>query len=264
MADVDSMIQYRGSIQISTHSEGGRSPLRTGSADPPAILFASPVVRIDDTSILHPYFPQKSEAGPVRLMTIAHAFNYRMAVLRNGIKSAVRVARARKAEVCFLLNSDIQWGQQVAAMFQIISTMVVELPSFQEELDEISGMPPNVQFISEPWGHDNHEDTECECQSSDRTAAYVHELSVDKWGSADSPDTDMASSIQPESDWNKRSPGLIPFVSCRPGAYGRLLLAVYERRLTGLLVSSDWLRPVMRGGWRTADPDRGRGSVDVS
>ena len=30
-------------------------------------------------------------------------------------------------------------------MFQIISTMVVELPSFQEELDEISGMPPNVQ-----------------------------------------------------------------------------------------------------------------------
>ena len=58
-------------------------------------------------------------------MTIAHAFNYRMAVLRNGIKSAVRVTRARKAEVCFLLNSDIQWGQQVAAMFQIIFTMVV-------------------------------------------------------------------------------------------------------------------------------------------
>ena len=125
MADVDSeqneqsMIQYRGSIQTSTHSEGGRSSLKTGSADPPAILFASPAVRIDDTSILHPYFQQKSDAGPVRLMTIAHAFNYRMAVLWNGIKSAVRVARARKAEVCFLLNSDIQWGQQVAAMFQI-------------------------------------------------------------------------------------------------------------------------------------------------
>ena len=70
-------------------------------------------------------------------------------------------------------------------MFQILSTMVVELPSFQEELDEISGMPPNVQLISEPWGHDNHEDTECECQFSVRTAAYVHELSVDKRGSAD-------------------------------------------------------------------------------
>ena len=142
--------------------------------------------------------------------------------------------------------------------------MVVELPSFQEEFEEISGMPLNVQLISEPWGHDNHEDMECECQSSDRTVAYVHDLSVDKRESADSPDTDMALSILPESDWNKRPPGLVPFVSCRPGAYGRLLLAVYERRLTGLLVSSDWLRPVTRGGWRTASPDRGRGSADVS
>ena len=36
------------------------------------------------------------------------------------------------------------------------------------------------------------------------------------------------------------------FVSHRPGAYGCLLLAVYVRWKTGLLVSSDWLRPVMR------------------
>ena len=125
-------------------------------------------------------------------MTIAHAFNYRMAVLRNGIKSAVRVARATKVEVCFLLNSDIQWGQQVEAMFQIIFMMVVELPSCLEELEELSGMPPNVQLKSEPCGHDNHEDMECECQSSDRTAAYIHDLSVNKWEPADSPDTDMA------------------------------------------------------------------------
>ena len=34
------------------------------------------------------------------------------------------------------------------------------------------------------------------------------------------------------------------FVSHRPGAYGRLLLAVYVRWKTGLLVSSDWFRPV--------------------
>ena len=270
MADVDSehnehsMLRCRGSIQTGTRSEGGRSSLRTGSAGPPAILFTSPVVRIDDTSVLHPYFPQKSDTGPVQLMTIAHAFNYRMAVLRNGIKSAVRVARARKAEVCFLLNSDIQWGQPIAAMFQIISTMVVELPSCLEELEELSGMPPNVQLKSEPWGHDNHEDMECECQSSDRTAAYIHDLSVNKREPADSPDTDMALNIRPESDWNKRPPRLVPFVFCGPGAYGRLLLAVYERRLTGLVVSSDWLRPVTRGGWRTGCPDRGRGSADVS
>ena len=59
-------------------------------------------------------------------------------------------------------------------------------------------------------------------------------------------------------------PGSVPFVSNRPGAYGRLLLAVYVRWKTGLLVSSDWLRPVMRGGWRAGLPDPVRGSVKVS
>ena len=256
MADVDSlqdeqsMSRYRGSIHTGTPSEGGRSSLMTGSVGPPAILFASPVI--------------KSDAGPIRLMTIAHAFNYRMAVSRNGIKSAVRVARARKAEGCFLLNSDIQWGQQVAAMFQIISTMVLEVPSFLGELEALSGMSPNVQLNSEPWGHDNHEDVDCECPTSDRTAAYIHDLSVNKREPADSPDADMASNIQPEPDWMKSPPGLVPFVSCRPGAYCRLLLTVYEWRLTGLLVSSDWLRPVTQGGWWTGFLDRGRGSANIS
>ena len=59
-------------------------------------------------------------------------------------------------------------------------------------------------------------------------------------------------------------PGSVPFVSDRPGAYGRLLLAVFVRWRTGLLVPSDWLRPVTRGGWRTGFPERMRGSVDVS
>ena len=58
--------------------------------------------------------------------------------------------------------------------------------------------------------------------------------------------------------------GLVPFVSDRPGAYGHLLLAVYVRWWTGLLVSSDWLRPVTRGGWRAGFPEPVRGSVDVS
>ena len=50
-------------------------------------------------------------------------------------------------------------------------------------------------------------------------------------------------------------PGSVPFVSHMQGAYGHLLLAVYVRWKTGLLVSSEWLRPVMRGGWRVALPD---------
>ena len=111
-------------------SEGGRSSPLTGSVGPPASLFATTAIRVEDTSILHPFFPQQSDAGPVRLMTIAHSFNYKMAGLRNGVKSAVCVARARKAEECFLENSDISWGQQVAVMFQIVSTMALELPSF--------------------------------------------------------------------------------------------------------------------------------------
>ena len=114
LADVDSaqhersLSQHRESIHDSTPSEDGRSSPLIGSAGAPAIPFAISAIRIYVTSVLHPFFPQKSDAGPVRLMTIAHAFNYRMAVLRNGGKSAVRVARARKAEECFLLNSDIQ------------------------------------------------------------------------------------------------------------------------------------------------------------
>ena len=40
-------------------------------------------------------------------MTIAHAFNYRVAVLRDGVRSAVRVGRSRKVETCFLKDVNI-------------------------------------------------------------------------------------------------------------------------------------------------------------
>ena len=122
-------------------------------------------------------------------------------------------------------------------------------------------MSPNVQLNFEPWGHDKHEDVDCECQASDRTAAYVHDLTVNRRGLVDSSDLEVASNIRPEPDWRKGLPGLVPFVSCRPGAYGRLLLTVYERWRTGLLVSADWQRPVTLGAWRTGFPDRGHGSA---
>ena len=124
------MSRHSESKPTSMPSEGGRRSLLTDSVVPEAIPFATTAIRVNDTSTLHPFVPHKSDAGPVRLMTIAHAFNYRMAVLRDGVKSAVRVTRARKAEGCFLANSDIPWGQQVVVMFQIVSTMVLELPSF--------------------------------------------------------------------------------------------------------------------------------------
>ena len=124
----------------------------------------------------------------------------------------------------------------------------------------------------EPWGHINHEDINCDCQSSDRTAAYVHDLTVNGRGPVHSPDAGVASTCYARSNghlckepsWERGRPGLVPFVSDRPGAYCRLLLTVYVRWRTGLLVSSDWLGPVTRGGWRAGFPDRGRGSADVS
>ena len=192
--------------------------------------------------------------------------------LRDGVKLAFRVGKSRKPEGCFLANSDIPWGQHVAVMFQIVSTMALELPSFLEELEYLRGVSPNVQLPDEPWGHNNHEDVDCGCQTSDRTAAYVHDLTVNGRGSVHPSDTGVTSTCYTglnghsrfEPSWERGRPGLLPFVSDRPGAYGRLLLTVYVRWRTGVLVSSDWLRPVTRGSWRAGFPDRRHGLADVS
>ena len=87
-------------------------------------------VELDSSCVIHPFYVHKMDSGPVRLMTIAHAFNYRVAVLRDGVKSALRVGRSRKAERCFMINADIPWGQQVAVMFQIVSTLMADVPGY--------------------------------------------------------------------------------------------------------------------------------------
>ena len=70
----------------------------------------SRVVRIDYSCVIHLFYIHKMDSGPVRLMTIAHAFNYRVAVLRDGVQSAVRVGRSRKTETCFLERKRIFHG----------------------------------------------------------------------------------------------------------------------------------------------------------
>ena len=80
-------------------------------------------VELDSPCVIHPFYVHKMDSGPVRLMTIAHAFNYRVAILRDGVRSAVQVGRSRKAEKCFLTDVNISWGQQVAVMFKIVSTL---------------------------------------------------------------------------------------------------------------------------------------------
>ena len=280
LADVGSVRSGRSTSEarVSGHtgadSPGSRMDVsEDDSVSPAGTPFATTALQIDEACALHPFFLHKLAAGPVRLMTIAHAFNYRMAVLRDGVKSAVRVGRSRKAEGRFLTDTDIPWGQQVAVMFQIVSTIYgLELPSFLEALEDLRGVSPNVHLDCEPWGHMDHNDKHCCCRSLDRTAAYVNELAIDIRESFDPPVMGEASSCSTgtnghsciEPSLRGERPGLVSFVSDRPGAYGRLLLTVYVRWRTGLLLPSDWLRPVTRGGWRTGFPDRVRGSADVS
>ena len=40
-----------------------------------------PALRVDSSCVFHPFYVHKLDSGPVRLMTIAHAFNYCVAVL---------------------------------------------------------------------------------------------------------------------------------------------------------------------------------------
>ena len=96
----------------------------------------------------------------------------------------------------------------------------------------------------------------CDCLSSDRTAAYGHDLALMPRGCLPVSEVEDASVPTEESGARMSHayckgvgrPGSVPFVSHRPDDYGRLLLAVYVRWKTGLLVSSNWLRPVNGGG----------------
>ena len=54
------------------------------------------------------------------------------------------------------MDTDLSWGHQVAVMFQIVSTLALELTSFLEALADIWGESPDVQLNCEPWGHMDH------------------------------------------------------------------------------------------------------------
>ena len=162
----------------------------------------------------------------------------------------------------------------MTVMFQIISTLTLEVPSFLKGIAGLRGVSPNVQLYSEPWGHVDHSNVNCACLSSDQTAAYVHDLALMPRERLPAAEVENASVHTGESGVRMchayclgvGRPGSVPFVSDRSGAYGCLLLAVYVRWKTGLLVSSYLLRPVTRGGggWRVGIHDPVRGLVDVS
>ena len=142
------------------------------------VAFLSQEARdIDDDHVLHLFFHHRLDVGPIHLTSNAHAFNYSIAVLRDGAKLAARVGRSRKAARQILDDVDILWGHQVAAMFQIVCTLALEVHSVLLELGQLKGVSPNATLACEPWGHINHDDGGCECLSSDWTGApsgFVH------------------------------------------------------------------------------------------
>ena len=195
----------------------------------------SQVVEIDSSCVIHPFYIHKMDSGPVRLMTIAHAFNYRVAVLRDGVRSAVRVGRSRKTETCFLMDVNISWGQQVTVMFQIVSTLMEEVPAFALRMRELRREQPKVQLIENPWGHVEDCVATCNCLDSDQTGAYVHCLNS-RTGLSDSTprdDADVSGEVGAGFTFNNDCgylgvgrAGSIPFVS--EGG------TIHERTITSL------------------------------
>ena len=81
---LDSARQLPGSL--SYRSDGSVRDVSSDYLSTVVIFPPQEVCLVDATSSLHPFFMHRLDIGPIRLMTIAHAFNYRVAVLRDGVK----------------------------------------------------------------------------------------------------------------------------------------------------------------------------------
>ena len=133
---------------------------------------------------------------------------------------------------------NISWGQQVTVMFQVVSTLMGEVPAFALRMRELQGKSPDVQLKDDPWGHVEHCYANCACLESDRMGAYIHSLlPMPETSDSTYPnDDEFSGEVEKGFTFNNdcRSlgvgrPGSMPFVSEKPGTYGRLLLAVYVR-----------------------------------
>ena len=263
------VLSYIASVKSAQFFSGSRSgrldasgmDVSSAALSSAVVTFPHKVLLVDATSNLHPFFI-RLDTGPIRLATIAHAFNYRVAVLRDGVRMAVRVGRSRKAEGRILEDTDVSWGHQVAVRFQIVSVLALEVPAFLQNIENLQAVSPDVHLSCKPWGHVDHCSGDCECLSSDRMGAYVHDLALMPLEYLSVTDLEDASVHTGGSGvWKSHVSGIgaerprsLPFVSQRPGTYGRMLLAVYVWWKTGLLVTSDWLRPVTRGGGLEGGP----------
>ena len=153
-ASVESARLLPGSL--SYHPEGSMMDVSSDSPGTMVIFLPQKVLLVDATISLHPLFMHRLDVGPIRLTTIAHAFNYRVAVLRDGVKSAAWVGSSRRAADRILEDVGIPWGHQVAVMFQIVCALALEVPSVLQDIESLHGVSPNVSLACEPWGHTDH------------------------------------------------------------------------------------------------------------
>ena len=227
---VDSARQLPGSL--SYRSDGS---VRDVSSDSPSTVVIFPpqeVCLVEATSSLHPFFMHQLDVGPIRLTTIAHVLNHRVAVLHGWCQASNSSWPSRRAAERFLEDGGIPWGHQVAVMFQI----ALEVPSVLQDIDKLHGVSPNVSLSCEPWGHTDHTGVDCTCVSSDSTGAYVHGLSLTTEEVPPMEDTEAISTAT-GGDGARMDllagagvgrPGSVPFVSQRPGAIPGCLRAVED------------------------------------
>ena len=72
---------------LSYHPEGSVMDVSSGTHGSVVTFLPQEVLLVDATISLHPFFMHRLDVGSIRPTTIVHAFNYRVAVLRDGVKS---------------------------------------------------------------------------------------------------------------------------------------------------------------------------------
>ena len=145
----------------------------SGSPGTMVTFLPQEVLLVDATISLHPFFMHRLDVGPIRLTTITHTFNYRVAVLRDGVKSAAWVGRSRRAAERILEDIGIPWEHQVAVMFQIVCALALDVPSVLQDIESLHGVSPNVSLSCEPWGHTDHTGRDCARLSLDSMGAIT-------------------------------------------------------------------------------------------
>ena len=74
-------------------------------------------------------------------------------MLRDGVKLVTHIGRSRRPARQILDDVDMHWSQQVVVMFQIVCALALDVPEVLHALEQLRGVPLNVQLSCKPWGH---------------------------------------------------------------------------------------------------------------